>query len=54
MTAFSDAFRRWMVPGQWVRSLPTAVIALTASVAASAMLYSAVAEILAIYALYQQ
>jgi hypothetical protein len=54
MKAFSDAFRRWMVPGKWVRSLPAAVIALAASVAASAMLYSAVAEILAIYALYQQ
>ena len=54
MTAFSDAFRRWMVPGQWARSLPAAVIAVTASAAAIAMLYSAVAEVLAIYALYQQ
>jgi hypothetical protein len=54
MTAFSHAFRRWMVPGRWIRSVPAAVIGVTAAVAAGGMLYSAVAEVLAVYALYQQ
>jgi hypothetical protein len=54
LKAFSDAFRRWMTPGQWLRTLPAGALGVLTAATAFAMLYSAVAEILAIYALYQQ
>jgi hypothetical protein len=54
MTTFTDAWPRWTIPGQWIRSLPAGAIALTASIAGFILLYSAASEIAAIYALYQQ
>lgn len=54
MKAFSEAFRRWMVPGRWLRTLPAMALCVAAAGAAIILLDGAVAEVQAIYALYQQ
>jgi hypothetical protein len=54
METFTGAWRRWMTPGQWIRSLPAGATAVAASTAALAiLLFGAGNEIIAIYALYQ-
>ena len=54
LKAFTGAYRRWMTPGQWLRTLPAGVKAGIASLAALAMLFGALSEVTAVYALYQQ
>jgi hypothetical protein len=55
LKAFTSAYRRWMTPGSWLRALPTAVILIGASMLAFVILvFGALGEVLAVYALYQQ
>lgn len=53
--AFSDAHQRWITPGPRIRVLAAGAISVIAVLAAWViLLYSAVAEVIAIYVLYKQ
>jgi hypothetical protein len=54
INTFTNAYSRAATPGPWHHTLRPAFTALIAAITTFYFLYSAIAEILAIYALYQQ